>query len=89
MTEYIVNTLVFLFDLQRGDVYVKRYSVAVLLSGLSDNMHLTDNMHFSDNMRRTSIFTRRKSLVFYMFPQKNGAKGNIITVQMFGFSAPF
>ena len=37
MTEYIVNTLVFLFDLQRGDVYVKRYSVAVLLSGLSDN----------------------------------------------------
>ena len=52
------------FDLQRGDVYVKRYSVAVLLSGLSDNMHLTDNMQLSDNMRRTSIFTRRKSLVF-------------------------
>ena len=54
------------FDLQRGDVYVKRYSVAVLLSGLGDNMHLTDNMHLSDNMRRTSIFTRRKSLVLFV-----------------------
>ena len=34
--------------------------------------HLSDNVHFTDNRRRTSIFTRSKSLVYRTLGQKNG-----------------
>ena len=33
--------------------------------------HLSDNVHFTDNRRRTSIFTRRKCLLYSVIPGLN------------------